>query len=251
MDAGIDLIGYSQGADHLLLRLPVDDLVAPSTFGQRTEKGTAKSGPLAFLSPLCLLRFTCTVIWVIRDVTQGRNGMHRLSYVVALISLVVAGLALTHNQPGTTAQESTMRPPIVGAWFVTTLLDGAPPSPNMTSFYADGTVLTSNRPVYPPSTEGGVPEARSAGHGAWIANADGTVDFTFVVFVSDTNGTYLGQRTLQGRLTLDPAGDVWTAPFTATVTDPTGAVLQSSMGTAEATRIKVIPMEMGATPAAG
>ena len=107
--------------------------------------------------------------------------MHRLSYVVALVSLVVAGFALTSRQPSTTAQDST-QPGIVGAWFVTTLLDGAPPSPNMTSFYADGTVLTSNRPVYPPATEGAIPEARSAGHGAWIANADGTVDFTFVVF---------------------------------------------------------------------
>jgi hypothetical protein len=121
----------------------------------------------------------------------------------------------------------------------------------MTSFYADGTVLTSTRPVFPASVEGGNPEARSAGHGAWVANADGTVDFTFMVFVSDTSGTYLGQRTLQGRLTLDPATDTWTAPFTATVTDPSGAVLQSSAGTAEATRIKVVPMETGATPAAG
>ena len=177
--------------------------------------------------------------------------MQRLSYVVALISLVVAGLALTNRQPETIAQESTSQPPIVGAWFVTTLLDGAPPSPNMTSFYADGTVLTSNRPVYPASVEGGAPEARSAGHGAWVANADGTVDFTFVVFVSDTSGTYLGQRTLQGRLTVDPATDTWTAPFVATVSDPSGAVLQSSVGNAEATRIKVAPMESGATPAAG
>jgi hypothetical protein len=176
--------------------------------------------------------------------------MHRLSYVVALISLVVAGLALTSWQPGTTAQESMAQTPhgIVGAWFVTTLLDGAPPSPNMTSFYADGTVLTSNRPIYPPAAEGGVPEARSAGHGAWVANEDGTVDFTFVVFVSDTNGTYLGQRTLQGRLTLDPSTDTWTAPFTATVTDPSGAMVQSSVGSAEATRIEVVPMEAGGTP---
>ncbi len=179
--------------------------------------------------------------------------MHRLSYVVALISLVIAGFALTSRQPGITAQEAATQAPhgIVGAWFVTTLLDGAPPSPNMTSFYADGTVLTSNRPVFPPAAEGGVPEARSAGHGAWIANDDGTVDFTFVVFVSDTNGTYLGQRNLQGRLTLDPSTDTWTAPFTASITDPSGAVLQSSVGNAEATRIKVVPMQAEATPVAG
>lgn len=175
--------------------------------------------------------------------------MHRLSYVVALISLVVAGLALTSRQPGTTAQEQTSNP-IVGAWFVTTLVEGAPPSPNMTSFYNDGTVLTSNRPVFPPATEGAVPEARSAGHGAWLANADGTVDFTFIVFVADVNGTYLGQRTLQGRLTLDPSTDTWTAPYTATISDPTGAVVQTTTGTAEATRIKVIPMETGGTPTA-
>src|SRR5215211_8099319 len=179
--------------------------------------------------------------------------MRRLSYVVAIISLVVAGLALTSRQPSTTAEEpdAAAQHGIVGAWFVTTLLGGAPPSPNMTSFYADGTVLTSNRPVYPPAAEGGVPEARSAGHGAWIANDDGTVDFTFVVIVADVNGTYLGQRTLQGHLTLDPSGDSWTAPFTATVTDPSGAVASSGLGSATATRIKVIPIDMTATPAAG
>ena len=179
--------------------------------------------------------------------------MRRLSYVVAIISLVVAGLALTSRQLSTTAEEpdAAAQHGIVGAWFVTTLLGGAPPSPNMTSFYADGTVLTSNRPVYPPAAEGGVPEARSAGHGAWIANDDGTVDFTCVVLVADVNGTYLGQRTLQGHLTLDPSGDSWTAPFTATVTDPSGAVASSGPGSATATRIKVIPIDMTATPAAG
>jgi hypothetical protein len=122
--------------------------------------------------------------------------MHRLSFVLALVGLVVAGLALTSRQPGTTAQEST-QPAIVGAWFVTTHVENQPLSPNMTSFYADGTVLTSNRPVYPPAAAGGTPEARSAGHGAWQPNDDGTVDFTFVVLVSDVNGTYLGTRTLQ------------------------------------------------------
>jgi hypothetical protein len=174
--------------------------------------------------------------------------MHRLSFVVALVSLVVAGLALSSRQPSTTAQEPA-QPGIVGAWFVTTLLDNQPPSPNMTSFYDDGTVLTSNRPVFPPSSEGGTPEARSAGHGAWLANPDGTVDFTFVVLVSDTGGTYLGTRTLQGRLTLDPAADTWTAPFTATLGDPNGRTLSVSQGQATATRIKVIPMEGSGTPA--
>jgi hypothetical protein len=176
--------------------------------------------------------------------------MHRLSYLIAVVSLIVAALALGNRQPDTIAQESGDQPAIVGAWFVTTLLDGQPPSPNMTSFYADGTVLTSNRPVYPPATEGAVPEARSAGHGAWIANDDGTVDFTFVVLVADVDGTYLGQRTLQGRLTLDPTGDTWTAPFTATVLDPTGVVVRSSAGSAEATRIEVMPIGMSATPTA-
>ena len=176
--------------------------------------------------------------------------MHRLSYVVALVGLLVAGFALGNRQPDTIAQESA-QPGIVGAWFVTSVVEGQPPSPNMTSFYADGTVLTSNRPVYPPATAGGTPEARSAGHGAWIANPDGTVDFVFVVLVSDTSGTYLGTRTLQGRLTLAPSGDAWTAPYTAAITDPTGAVVSTTAGQAEATRIKVIPMETGGTPAAG
>jgi hypothetical protein len=173
-----------------------------------------------------------------------------MSLVVAVVGLVVAGFALGSRQPGTTAQDSS-QPAIVGAWFVTTLLGNQPPSPNLTSFYADGTVLTSNRPVFPPATAGGTPEARSAGHGDWLANPDGTVDFTFVVLVSDTSGTYLGTRTLQGRLTFDPSGDSWSAPFTATVTDPKGTVLSKITGQATATHIKVMPMETSGTPAAG
>jgi hypothetical protein len=179
--------------------------------------------------------------------------MHRLSFAVAVISLVVAGLALSSRQPSTNAQDTTTpgQPAIVGAWFVTTLVGDQPPLPNMTSFYADGTVLTSSRPVFPPASEGAVPEARSAGHGAWIANDDGSVDFTFVVLVADVQGTYLGQRTIQGRLTLDATGDAWSSPFTATVTDPSGATVSKSVGQANAKRIKVVPMDLGATPAAG
>ena len=50
--------------------------------------------------------------------------MHRLSYVVALVGLLVAGFALGSRQPGTTAQEAS-QPPIVGAWFVTIALHRA------------------------------------------------------------------------------------------------------------------------------
>jgi len=178
--------------------------------------------------------------------------MHRLSFAVAIVSLLVAGLALSARQPDTIAQESSApgQHAIVGAWFVTTLLDGQPPSPNMTSFYADGTVLTSNRPVFPQAPGAAAPEARSAGHGAWVANDDGTVDFTFLVLTADVNGTYLGQRSLRGHLTLDGSGDAWSGPFSATVTDASGTVISESVGQAEATRIKVMPMEAGATPEA-
>ncbi|MEA2584237.1 MAG: hypothetical protein QOF33_2322 [Thermomicrobiales bacterium] len=179
--------------------------------------------------------------------------MHRRSFGVAIVSLLFAGLALGSRQPDTTAQQTSTQGQhrIVGAWFVTTLLDGQPPSPNMTSFYADGTVVTSNRPVFPQARGAAAPEARSAGHGAWVANEDGTVDFMFIVLTADVDGTFLGTRTLQGHLTLDESGNVWSAPFSASVMDPSGALVSKSVGQAEATRIKVEPMEVSGTPATG
>jgi hypothetical protein len=178
--------------------------------------------------------------------------MRRLSFAVVVLGLVVAGVALGSRLPMIGAEEapSPGQHGFVGAWQVTTLVEGQPPSPNLTTFYADGNVLTSNRPVFPPASEAAAAEARSAGHGVWIAVDDRTIDVVFDVLVSDVNGTYLGTRTLQGHLTLDETGTAWSGPFTARVTDPSGAVVATTVGRVEATRIVVVPLELVSTPVA-
>lgn len=175
--------------------------------------------------------------------------MRRLVAIVALISLAIAVVAVGTRLTGTTAQETGPHG-IVGAWHVTTIVEGAPQTPNLTTFYADGNVLTSNRPVFPPSAGTTAGEARSAGHGVWAAVDDHTVDLTFVVLTAATDGTPLGSRTLSAHLTLAVDRMTWSAPFTATIADTTGAVVQTVAGRVEATRITIEPMAAG-TPAAG
>jgi hypothetical protein len=121
---------------------------------------------------------------------------------------------------------------------------------NLTTFYADGNVLTSTRPVYPPAPGDTAAESRSAGHGNWVANDDGSIDMTFVILRADLNGTFTGQRVLRGHFTYDATTDTWTGPFTASVLDASGTEVQVAPGRAEGKRIVAEPFEPNATPAA-
>jgi hypothetical protein len=79
--------------------------------------------------------------------------MRRRLLAVGLIVVLVAGFGMFAARTGTAAQDSTAPHGIVGAWYVTTFVEGQPPvlNLNLTSFYTDGNVVTSNRSVFPPA----------------------------------------------------------------------------------------------------
>ena len=163
---------------------------------------------------------------------------------VLLAAVVMLALLALGRLPGIGAQDGT---PVataggfVGTWRVTPVIEGQATAA-LTTFNADGTVLTSNPPVQaaPPDLGAGV-LVQSVGHGEWAATGERTADVTFVFVQSDGNGNYLGTRTTRGSLELDDDGETWTGTFDATVADAAGSVLFTAAGTVEATRIAVEP----------
>lgn len=169
---------------------------------------------------------------------------------LGLVVVLVASFGLFFAQTSTNAQDTTAPNPMVGAWIITTYVEGQPPAMNLTTFYADGNVLTSNSPVFPPATGELTAEARSAGHGNWLANDDGSIDFAFIVLRADLNGTFNGYREIRGHFTMDTATDTLSGPFTATIVDASGAELRVVSGRGEGTRIVAEPFDLSATPVA-
>ncbi len=111
----------------------------------------------------------------------------------------------------------------------------------------DGTVLFSDRPSLPGGA--GFPVTFiSAAHGVGQATGPDTAAATWVVFVSDGEGTCLVTVTDSVEVTLGADGTSFSGQFSSTSTDPAGAVLFVGEGTVEGTRITVEPL---AIPAAG
>ncbi|MEA2529887.1 MAG: hypothetical protein QOF01_3729 [Thermomicrobiales bacterium] len=164
--------------------------------------------------------------------------------VVAAVALVLGSAPLrTGAQDGTpTAADRGF----VGAWHLTTQTPFGP-SQSLITFMADGTVLFTDRPVYPG--DAGFPVTFiSAGHGVWEQTGPDTAAATWVEFVTDGEGNFLAVVTDSVEMTLGADGNSWSGPFSSTSADPSGNVLFVGGGTVEATRITVQPL---ATPAAG
>lgn len=155
------------------------------------------------------------------------------------LALILAGLLLGSAPGRADAQEQGRG--FVGSWLVSPTIDEAT-AVALTTFTADGTILTSNRPTQaaPPALGAG-PILQSLGHGRWEATGSNEATVTFVFLQTDPSGAYLGTRTIRGRLTLDPSGDRWSGEFSATIADAAGSVLAESKGTVAATRITVEP----------
>src|SRR5690606_33118592 len=109
-----------------------------------------------------------------------------------------------------------------------------------------GTVLFTDRPSYPGGA--GFPVTMiSTAHGAWEQTSLTTAAATWVEFMTDTDGNFLGIITDSIEVTLDADGVSWSGPFSSVTTDPAGNLLFVGEGTVQAERITVQPL---ATPIA-
>jgi hypothetical protein len=115
---------------------------------------------------------------------------------------------------------------------------------------ADGTLLFSDRPVL--AGDAGFPDTFvGTGHGVWEQTGPTSAVATFLFFITDGEGNFLGVVTDSLEATLGAGGNDWSGPFSSTTTDPGGQVLFIGEGTVEATRITVQPLATPlATPAA-
>jgi hypothetical protein len=138
----------------------------------------------------------------------------------------------------------------IGAWRVNPTIGGQT-AVALTTFNADGTVFTSNRPVQtaPAGVDLGAPViVQSLGHGSWTGTGERTADMTFVILQSDPVGAFLGTRTIRGSLELNERGDQWTGTFSATIADAVGTEFVTQVGSVEATRIVIEPIAPAMTP---
>lgn len=164
--------------------------------------------------------------------------------MLALVGLIAGSIWLVGGpevERGTAARGATPSPVsrFVGSWRVTPTIGGEA-AVALTTINADGTMLTSNRAVQPPTP--GLPAGvivQSLGHGSWRTSGEQTADITFVILQSRPDGTFLGTRTIRGTLALDAVGDHWSGTFGVTVADPDGALVQQTTGTVQAARIGV------------
>lgn len=172
--------------------------------------------------------------------------MRRVPVLTAFV--IVAVLALGTLRLGSGAQTGTPSAAdgsFVGAWHLTTETPfGA--SQSLITLMADGTILFSDRPVFPG--DAGFPVTHfSAGHGTWVQTGPDTAAATWVFFMTDGDGNFLGVVTDSAEMTLGADGTSWSGPFSSSTADPTGNVLFVGGGTVHASRITIQPL---ATPVA-
>ena len=170
-----------------------------------------------------------------------------LAVVIAPAALVLGSTPLRTGAH--TGSPATVDQDFVGAWHLTTETPfGA--SQSLITLTSDGTVLFTDRPSYPGGA--GFPVTFiSTAHGAWEQTGPTTAAATWVEFMTDGEGNFLGIITDSIEVTLAPDGASWSGPFSSTTTDPSGNVLFVGTGTVEAKQITVQPLATPiATPAA-
>lgn len=125
----------------------------------------------------------------------------------------------------------------VGSWQVIATDSPGPPNISLATVGADGTVVTSPPPVFPPMDPSGEAIYTSAGHGAWEATGRDSAVVTFVVLTADRQGNPLLTVTVRASVTLDAGRQSWSGEGSRTFTDPGGNIVATELATVRATRI--------------
>jgi hypothetical protein len=139
--------------------------------------------------------------------------------VLAVPAVVLAGTDTT--DPGGHARDAR----IAGTWNVEVTPDGESTFPAILTFTSDGSVI---------ETEAASP---TTGQGAWRRVGEDRYALAFTSFIVSPTGEPGGHVVVRSVVTLD--GDAISGPFTFTVYDAAGEVLQSGSGSATATRYDV------------
>jgi hypothetical protein len=124
----------------------------------------------------------------------------------------------------------------VGSWRVLAT-DLQPAECSLGTFCADGSVLTSIPPLFPPVGDSSELMLTSGGHGAWAATGPDTAVVTFVVLAKDLHGNRLPTVTVRVNMQLGADGQSWSGEGTRTLTDADGKIVFTMPAIVQATRI--------------
>ena len=121
-------------------------------------------------------------------------------------------------------------PQLQGSWLVTvTPAEGAPAFKALLT-YAAGGGLTGVDASLPPSQV-------TALHGTWVRKGGRKFAFTFVEFLFDPAGAFIGSIKIHENLTFEPHGNAYNGVWTGEVLDPDGNPVAAIGGTTHATLI--------------
>ena len=132
------------------------------------------------------------------------------------------GLALGTSVRPASAQDATASHPIVGVWNVLN-----PGSPSVANFQADGSVTFGQPPSYVDPALGVVFQGSSIG--TWEPTGARSIHGTWVTWLSDSNGAFLGTYTVDGYPEVSEDGRSLTddqSRTMITIRDAAGAVVQ-------------------------
>jgi hypothetical protein len=124
----------------------------------------------------------------------------------------------------------------IGSWSLTVFESDGPPTRELLTLGADGTLVSAEHPVVtPPGGPGAI--FTSSGHGAWKASGPNEALFTYIGFGSDVSGNLFAVVTFDGSLTLGTDRHTLKGEMTARIDDPQGTTMATFPMTLEGTRI--------------
>lgn len=138
--------------------------------------------------------------------------------------------AVATPKPGRVAAQTS--PSIVGAWMSNVVRPDGTVATGLLTFTSDGSVIRT----------GDTHPTTSPAMGAW-SQQENSCMFSYVGFVFDKNGNYIGRQQTRAQATLSADGNSYDATFAIDTMDTSGNITQTSTGgTSHATRLQLQSM---------
>jgi hypothetical protein len=159
--------------------------------------------------------------------------------ISGLLGVAGAAMILLLMMTSAWSQENLGKKAVQGSWRVrvtSTPGPGAlPPFEALHTYNTGGGFLESNN-VSPPSQA-------TVGQGSWSSAGHGRFDFTFIKFLFDPQGQFVGTAKVSERIQLSAGGNEYTGVGRVEIYDPSGRMLVTGETTTQATRIRAEPID--------
>ena len=155
---------------------------------------------------------------------------NRINLIVALLTIVIAGLTMAFVSGENAKYASKVSPEIEGTWMATiTSSDPIPPFPSLVTFASGGALIV---------TDGGVsPALGNLYQGTWAKIGPHKYAFTFWGFVYDETGVLTSYFISHDTIQVEPGANTYNGVSTGELLDLDHNVIWTMTGTSHATRI--------------